>query len=112
MDKEKYYNKIKKWIYEKFNELNIYESYNGSTIYLHYKNDDQVQIKIRKNSGIVQYYNGFMAKIVKPISLNPNDFEILLGRWIEEKFKTDVIHIRSIGVVRVLFVEHKFKWKI
>jgi len=37
MSKEKYYNKIKRFIYKRFNELELIERNNGEYLYLRYK---------------------------------------------------------------------------
>lgn len=95
MRKEQYYNSIKRFVYRKFDELKVFQSNDGNVLYLHYKNDDDVQIRIYKNTRTVNCYFGFKIKIAKVISLNDADFEILLSRWIEDKFQIKVRNIVS-----------------
>ena len=90
MDKEEYYNKIKDWVYGKFDNLDVTEHNVSNVIYLRYKNDNDIQIRIYKNTSTVNYYFGFKNKIAKVIRLNDADFEILLGRWIEDVFNVNV----------------------
>ena len=48
MDKEKFYNKIKIWIYRKFDELEVSESSDGQIICLRYKDNAYIEISIEK----------------------------------------------------------------
>ena len=93
MSKEEYYSKIKKVIYRKFNELEVIERDNGNDIYLRYKNDDYAKILVKRNSGEVIYCYRFRSKILKPIPIEKRDFEILLSRWAEDKFKIKANYI-------------------
>ncbi len=95
MSKEKYYNKIKRFIYKRFNELELIERNNGEYLYLRYKNEEYAQIKINKKSGRVLYYFRFRNKICKTISLEKTDFEILLSKWVEDTFQMKVKTIAS-----------------
>lgn len=101
MDKEQYYNSIKNLLYKKFDELKLYDNPNGLVSYLHYDRDDYAQIRIFKHTGRVFYYHGFAKKLFKFIRLEYEDFEIILGRWVEEKFKIHVKSIRQTTDVRI-----------
>jgi hypothetical protein len=90
MDKEEYYNKIKNWVYRKFDELEPHKIYSEDTICLRYKNNKYTQIIINKKLGDVVYYTDYRNKICKPIRLLRDDFDILLSEWIEDRFKIKV----------------------
>lgn len=90
MSKEEHYNKIKDWVYGKFDNLEVIESEYGDNIHLQYKNDKYAQIRIVKQSGSVYYYYKFGEKICNMIRFDKVDFEILLSRWVEEKFQMKV----------------------
>ena len=92
MSKEEYYSKIKRFIYKRFNELEVFESTDGKKILLHYKNNDYANILIKKKSGEVYYNYEFRDKICKLIRLKNVDFEILLKGWIENTFQMQVNH--------------------
>jgi hypothetical protein len=91
MDKEEYYNKIKRFIYKRFNELEVIEHNNGNLIYLHYKNEGHVEVIIQKEFGSVLNYYKFRQKICKMVDLKVVDFEILLNRWVEDTLKIKVV---------------------
>jgi hypothetical protein len=90
MSKEEYYNKIKRFVYKRFNELEVFESTDGKKILLHYKNNDYANILIKKEFGNVYYHYEFKDKFCKLIRLKKVDFEILLGRWVEDTFQMEV----------------------
>jgi hypothetical protein len=92
MSKEEYYSKIKRFVYKRFNELEVIDRNNGNFLYLGYKNKGYAEIVIDKNSGLVYYYTGFKDKINKMVPLKMRDFEILLDRWVEDTFKIKVIN--------------------
>ena len=94
MNKEEYYNTIKRFVYRKFNELEVIENNKRNRVYLRYKNGDSAQIMIDKNSGLLFYYKGFGDKINKIFRLEQIDFEIILKKWVEDTFKIKVINIR------------------
>ena len=97
MNKEKFYTGIKNTLYRKFNKLDVVERNDCDTLYLGYKNDEYAEIVIDKKSGEVYYYydeyDGFASKIYDIIRLGLPDFEVILGRWIEDTFKIKVEHI-------------------
>jgi len=95
MSKEQYYNKIKRYIYRKFDELEVINK--GAYVYLRYKNDDYADILFRKELGYVYYYSGFKKKIINITRLETRDFEILLYRWIENTLQIKVNEIYSKG---------------
>ena len=97
MKKEEYYNKIKIFIYRKFEELEVVKRNNRNELYLRYKNGDSAQIMINKNSGWVYYFRRFRYKIDNMIRLEQDDFEILLSRWVEDTFQIKVNHIHCTG---------------
>ena len=92
MSKEQYYNKIKKFVYRRFDELEVVERNDGNTLYLRYKNNGHAEILIKKISGDVYYHYEFKDKFFKIIKLEKVDFEILLGRWVEDTFQMKVIN--------------------
>jgi len=92
MSKEKYYNKIKRFVYRKFEDLEVAERNDGNDLYLHYKNKQYGEILIKKISGEVYYNYEFNDKFFKIINLEKVDFEILLGRWVEDTFQMKVNH--------------------
>ena len=92
MSKEEYYSKIKRFVYKRFNELEVFESTDGKKILLHYKNKGYAEILIKKISGEVYYNYEFKDKFFKIIKLEKVDFEILLGRWVEDTFQMKVSH--------------------
>ena len=92
MSKEKYYNKIKRFVYRKFEDLEVAERNDGNDLYLHYKNKQYGEILIKKISGEVYYDYEFKDKFFKIINLEKVDFEILLGRWVEDTFQMKVNH--------------------
>jgi len=93
MNKEKFYTGIKNTMYRKFNKLEMVERNDGNTLYLRYKNDEYAEIIINKKFGEVYYYSEYKKKICYMIGVNQVDFEVLLGRWIEDTFKIKVEHI-------------------
>ncbi len=99
MDKEQYYNRIKKWVYGKFDELEVIKRKKGSNVYLRYKNGEYTQVEIDKKFGYVYYYYEFSEKICKHLRIEKHDFEILLKRWVEETFQMKVDNV-IICVVR------------
>ena len=111
MSKEEYYSKIKKWVYRKFEELELVERDNGNFLYLRHKNDEFVQIMIDKKSSLVYYYTKFRDKINKIVRLEQTDFEILLKRWVEDTFKIKVINIKMRFSRWSPMAEHNFKIK-
>jgi hypothetical protein len=90
MSKEQYYNKIKKFVYRKFDELEVSKRNLGNDIFLHYNNAKYDQILIQKKSGYIYYQSKYRDKIIKPIALENVDFEILLKRWVEDTFQMKV----------------------
>ena len=92
MSKEEYYSKIKRFVYKRFNELEVVERDNGNFLYLRYKNKGYAEILIKKISGEVYYDYEFKDKFFKIINLEKVDFEILLGRWVEDTFQMKVNH--------------------
>ena len=101
MSKEEYYSKIKKFVYRRFEELEVVKSNDGNNIYLHYKNEEYAQILAEKKSGELIYHYSFANKIIKPIPMAMHDFEILLKRWVEETFKMKVSRTKGIFFNRV-----------
>ena len=92
MNKEQYYNKIKKFVSRRFDELEVTERNKRNDLYLHYKNNEYAEILIKKKSGEVYYNHEFKYKFFKTIRLEKVDFEILLGKWVEDTFKMKVIN--------------------
>ena len=92
MSKEEYYSKIKKIVYRKFDELEVVERNKRNDLYLRYKNKGYAEILIKKISGEVYYDYEFKDKFFKIINLEKVDFEILLGRWVEDTFQMKVNH--------------------
>ena len=90
MSKEQYYNKIKKFVYRRFDELEVVERNDGNTLYLRYKNNGHAEILIKKKSGEVYYNYEFRDKICKLIRLKKVDFETLLKSWAEDTFQIKV----------------------
>jgi hypothetical protein len=93
MSKEEYYSKIKRFVYRKFNELEVVERNLGDALFLRYNNEPYAQIRINIKSGNVYYYRNFRNKFIKVIHMENSDFEILLGKWIEETFQIKVSDI-------------------
>ncbi len=112
MSKEKYYNKIKRFIYQRFNELELIERNNGEYLYLRYKNEEYAQIKINKKSGRVLYYFRFRNKICKTISLEKTDFEILLSKWVEDTFQIKMISTAVRTLKQSMLVENTNQIKL
>jgi hypothetical protein len=104
MSKEEYYSKIKRFVYRKFDELEVTERNKRNDLYLHYKNNEYAEILIKKKSGEVYYnYNYELSdKFFMTINLEKVDFEILLGRWVEDTFQMKVNHTHEC----VLVIEH------
>jgi hypothetical protein len=99
MRKEKYYNIIKKYIYRKFDVLEVVKRNDGNTLYLRYKNNEYAEIIINKKFGEVYYYSEYKKKICYMIGINQVDFEILLKSWVEETFQMKVSYTSgSFGV--------------
>ena len=96
MDKEKSYKPIKRWIYRKFNELEVSEDHFTNIIYLHYKNDENAQVLIGKNLGKVFYHDKFRKKLYMYVPLEEKDFQILLKDWIEDTYHAKVDYISHI----------------
>jgi hypothetical protein len=92
MSKEEYYSKIKRFVYKRFNELEVFESTDGKVLYFIYKNNEYAQIRINKKLGEVYYHYEFKDKICKLIRLKQVDFEILLSIWVEDTFQIKVNH--------------------
>lgn len=96
MTKEEYYNRIKKWVYGKFDKLEVIQYQNGNNIELQYKNGGYTQIRISKKFGYIYYYYEFSDKICKFIRFDNRDFEILLSRWVEKTFQMKVEGIKIV----------------
>ena len=90
MNKEKLYGGIKNTLYRRFDKLKVVERNSGAELYLRYNQDKHAEIVIKKRSCNVYYYYGFKSKLNKLLPIEDGDFEILLIRWIEEKFKMKV----------------------
>lgn len=90
MDNEQYYNRIKRFVYGKFDELEVIELSEGNDLYLRYKDQEHAEIRIIKKVGIVYYSYKFSDKLKKYIRLERSDFVILLKRWVEETFQIKV----------------------
>lgn len=90
MCKKKFYAGIKRTIYRRFEKLEIVEQDNGNDIYLMYKNDGNIQVLIKKNYGNIYYYYGYKIKILRLIPMGQLEFELLLSRWVEERFEMKV----------------------
>ena len=104
MSKEKYYNKIKRYIYRKFEELEVFESNDGNYLYLRYKHAEFAKIVVNKSLLKVSYYTGFRDKINKIVPLEKRDFEILLKRWIKDTFQMKMKNANAIKYKEVLLV--------
>lgn len=106
MNKEKFYTGIKNTMYRKFERLEIVEHYNANILYLRFKHEKQAQIVIKTKSCNVYYYYRFKFKIDKLFPIQDNDFEILLKRWVEDKFKMKVndIFARVLSQDRILMI--------
>jgi len=111
MSKEQYYNKIKIFIYRKFEELEVVERDKGNVLYIRYNNEIYAQILIEKKSGKVYYSYRLSKKMYKIIPLETTDFEILLKRWVEDTFKIKVINIKMRFSRWSPMDEHNFKIK-
>ena len=109
MSKELYYNKIKVFIYRKFEELEVVERNNGNYLYLRYKNNKYAEIAIKKTSCNVYYNHKFRDKICMTISLEKTDFEILLGKWIDDTFQMKVNNIWQEAVLQRTGLKIPFK---
>ena len=96
MSKEEYYSKIKRFVYRRFDELEVVERNDGNTLYFHYDNEQYAQIRINKKLGWVFYSNRFRGKINKIFRLEQIDFEILLKSWVEDTFKIKVLNTHSV----------------
>lgn len=105
MSKEKYYDKIKRLVYRKFNELEVIDSSHGNDLYIRYKNDDYAQVLIAKTNGYVFYYYEFKDKICNMIQLEERDFKILLERWVQDTFQIKVELTVKIDYMSGLLVE-------
>ena len=105
MSKEEYYDRIKKWLYIKFDELKVIESLNGNNLFFKYKNQKYCDIRIQKNSGIVFYYYMFSEKFFNRIRLKEADFEIILSKWIEDRFQIKVTKMVKRIVGREIIVD-------
>ena len=91
---EEYYNKIKAFVYRKFDKLTIKKNvYNTSIMYLYYEKNAYYEIMIEKNTGKVIYYYGLENNINKIIPITRVDFQILLEKWINDKFQIKVSSI-------------------
>ena len=109
MSKEEYYSKIKRFVYRKFEDLEVVKSNDGNNIYLHYKNEEYAQILAEKKSGELIYHYSFANKIIKPIPMAMLDFEILLKRWVEDTFQIKVINTN--GIYRLIEFMLKIPFK-
>ena len=101
MSKEEYYSKIKRFVYRKFDELEVTERNDYDTLVLH--NEDYYEILIEKKSGFVYYSYRLSNKIYKTIPLEETDFELLLKRWVEDTFQVKVKHIYDVIYLARLF---------
>lgn len=99
MNKENYYNKIKKYIYRKFEELEVAERNDGNDLYLHYKNKQYCEIRLKKKLGELNYYYAFREKVIKLIPMEKRDFEIILSGWVEDTFKIKLKLIQKCNVL-------------
>lgn len=90
MNKEKLYGGIKNILYRRFEKLKVVERDNGTVIYLRYNQGKHAEIVIKKRSCNVYYYYGFKSKLNKILPIEDTDFEVLLTRWIEERFQMKV----------------------
>lgn len=88
--KKKLYDGVKNWLFNKFDELEVEHEDHEDIFYLHYKNASRYAIRIFRRPGKVYYYYNFRDTITKKIRLTDDDFEILLGMWVEENFNTSV----------------------
>ena len=105
MSKEQYYNKIKRFVYNRFNELEVIERDNGNILYFRYDNEEYAQIRINKKLGWISYSDRFRDKICKLIRLKKVDFEILLSKWVEDTFQMKVKTIDVTDVLLYFLVE-------
>lgn len=87
MCKEKFYARIKHTIYRKFNELELVERNDGNDLHFRYKDEEYPEIRVEKKPGELYYYTKFKDKITKQIPMSEDDFEVILNRWAEDKFK-------------------------
>ena len=99
MSKKEYYSKIKRFVYRRFDELEVVERDNGNILCFGYKNKGYAEIVIYKNSGRVFYSKRFRDKINKIFRFEEIDFKIFLKKWVEDKFK-----IKVTGVWRSKFL--------
>ena len=100
MNKEKYYNKIKAYVYRQFDKLKIKKSkFHNSTIYLYYEKNIQYQIRIEKYTGEVRYDYNLEDNINKIIPIARIDFQILLAKWINDKFQIKVSSISGRNLI-------------
>jgi hypothetical protein len=99
MSKEEYYSKIKRFLYRKFEELELVERNNGNYLYLRYDNEEYAQIRIDKKSGRVFYSKRLRDKINKIFRLEEIDFKILLKSWVEDTFQIEVNHTEYVVTV-------------
>ncbi len=99
MSKEEYYSKIKRFVYKRFNELEVVERDNGDILYFRYANEEYAQIRINKKSDFVYYSYTLSDKICKIFQLEKRDFEIILRAWIEDTFKIKQILIQRCNVL-------------
>ena len=93
MSKEEYYIKIKRFVYRKLDEMEVFKVNNGVDLSLRYKNSEFGQIYIDNESNWVVYKKKFGEKFTKIIGLEKRDFEILLKSWVEETFQMKVREI-------------------
>lgn len=87
MDRETFYIAIKKTIYRKFNELEVVERNDGDVLHFRYKDEEYPQIRVEKKPHELYYYEKFRNKITKLIPMSDREFEIILNKWAEDKFK-------------------------
>ena len=107
MSKEEYYSKIKRFVYNRFNKLEVIERNDGNTLYLRYDNEQYAKIGIDKKLGWVLYSNRFRNNINKIFQLEEIDFEIFLKKWIEDTFQIKVINtFRTSSPIRFTFKVH------
>ena len=88
MKNEEYYNKIKGFLYKKFDALEVKDT--GTVLDLRNKKTRSLEISIFKKSGGVYYAYEFSDKFCKYFSLKKIDFQIILKMWVENKFKIKV----------------------
>ena len=112
MSKEEYYSKIKRFVYRKFDELEVTERNKRNDLYLHYKNNEYAEILIKKKSGEVYYNYEFRDKICKLIRLKKVDFEILLSKWVEDTFQIKMISTAVRTLKQSMLVENTNQIKL